>query len=279
MPDIGVVYLWRRCEGPDPVRRFVRSLTSHAAGSPCEHFVILKGFGAAETCSALTVFASLRAQPILLPDTNFDIGAYLLAARQVNNRRLLFLNTSSEILADNWLGHFNRALSRKGVGLVGATGSWRSILSARYPRGLRLSNLYRMAHFCRDARRYPPFPNPHIRSNAFMIDRDCFLSLAQPDLPDKETTFAFESGYDGMTRKIAAMGLATLVVDRHGAIFAAADWEAAHVFYSGDQEALLIGDKTTAGYQAASPEVRARLHEATWCDPAKQTERRRYRRP
>lgn len=264
--DVGVVYLWRKSEGPEPARRFARSLQLHPAGMACDLFVILKGFEPSEADGALALFAGLDARPVLLPDLNFDIGAYLLTARRVANRRLLFLNTNSEILGDDWLARYDRALSREGVGLVGATACWRSGFSTRYYRGL-WQNLYRIGEFRRDARLFPPFPNPFIRSNAFMIERDRFLALAAPEFLDKRSTYAFESGYDSMTRKIAAMGLATLVVDRHGATFGPDDWEAAHTFYSGDQEGLLIGDKITAAYRDASPEARKTLCRAMWRDP------------
>ena len=267
MSDIGVVYLWRKADGVEPARRFVRSLKEHPAGVNHDFFVVLKGFDAAETDQALDHFAGFEARPIPVPDVNFDIGSYMLAARSVENRRLLFLNTRSTILADDWLSFYDRAFLREGVGLVGATGSWQSIYSVRYPCGLRVSNIYRIRRFRRDARRFPPFPNPHIRSNAFMIERERFLSLAAPVFKDKDAALDFESGYDGMTRKIVAMGLGAFVVDRHGTAFAPDEWDATHTFFSGDQEGLLISDKATDRYRTASPEARERLYRETWFDP------------
>ena len=56
------------------------------------------------------------------------------------NMRLAFLNTFSEILADNWLAHLDAALDRADVGVVGATGSWQSLASAYIAVALRLAH-------------------------------------------------------------------------------------------------------------------------------------------
>jgi hypothetical protein len=77
-----------------------------------------------------------------LDDSGYDIGSYFAAAKVVINPRLLFLNTFCEILADNWLAHFDKALNVSGVRLVGATGSWQSA-SSSYEAVNRRSNFAR----------------------------------------------------------------------------------------------------------------------------------------
>ena len=54
-----------------------------------------------------------------------DLNHYREAVDRVVAERYCFLNTASEILADDWLAHLERALLTPGVGMVGATGSYR----------------------------------------------------------------------------------------------------------------------------------------------------------
>jgi UDP-glucose 4-epimerase len=62
-------------------------------------------------------------------DEGYDIGTYIAAAKAVSNRQLIFFNTFSEILADDWLSYFEKALNQPGIGVVGATGSWQALSS------------------------------------------------------------------------------------------------------------------------------------------------------
>ena len=66
--------------------------------------------------SAQAIFASLPINPIELDDTGFDVGSYFAAAKRVSNRRLIFFNTFSELLADDWLKKFDRCVELAGRG-------------------------------------------------------------------------------------------------------------------------------------------------------------------
>lgn len=112
MRDVGVIYLYRFSEGEMPVRRFLETYRSHPAGVDHDLHVIFKGFPDQESLArGLALFADIPIKPVEVDDSGYDIGSYVRAANIVLNRRLLFLNTFSQILADNWLGHFDRALN------------------------------------------------------------------------------------------------------------------------------------------------------------------------
>ena len=135
--------------------------------------MIFKGFESDKTLKeGQAVFSSLSYHPLLTPDDAFDLGAYRDAAHQIDLERLCFFNTSSEIVAENWLAKFSANLGLPYVGMVGATGSMESLrrLSTDFPR----------------------FPNVHVRSNAFMLRRDMFLESIQ-DVPFSTKMDAFFS--------------------------------------------------------------------------------------
>jgi len=308
--ELGVVYLCRFAEGEAPVRHFVDVLRRHAPGAPYDLHVVFKGFPDRATLErAHTLFDGLKINPIEVDDRGYDIGSYVKAARAVANRRLIFLNTFSVILGDNWLSHYNAALDLPRAGIVGATGSWQArttgyeVQARRILRWLLPDGLFRRAQgsqgaggaqtagggraaprrpktfrdfvryavapfaYCYHLLWYPRYPNPHIRTNAFMIERSLFLSLQFPSFAKKEDAYRFESGRQSMTRQIMGNGLRPLVIDRNGAVYDVEEWDASLTFWRRQQENLLIADNRTQDYAEGTDEFRVFLENSAWRHP------------
>ncbi len=307
MADIGVVYLYRFAEGAAPVRTFLDCYRTHPAGLEHDLHVILKGFPDQQALAAArALFGSLSVDTIEVDDTGYDISSYIAAAQSISNPKLLFLNTFSKILADDWLTHFDNALRMPGVGLVGATGSWQSASSgyeAALLKVLRhpvhyLSRYFGVLscgtnkpanrddtdgefNFRRLARRlsrvslYPlrvyefgRHPNPHIRTNAFMIWRDVFLSLRFMTFKRKIDAYKFESGRHSMTKQIIARGLRPVVVDRTGKTYNISEWKSSSTFWIDLQANLLVADNQTGSYTTGSSERRKALKNHAWDGPS-----------
>lgn len=314
MAQIGVVYLCRCAEGERPVRTFVESYRAHAAGTDHDLHVIFKGFGSSSALASVqALFAGLPIHPIELADTGYDIGSYFAAARRVTNPRLIFFNTFSELLADDWLKKFDDALSLPGVGLVGATGSWQShrsmyqqslrhaANSVRHPlqylrrlqdnlsttaagcsaprtgtagkstktRAIHFyrrisTSLYRLIHFHHYLSQYASFPNPHIRTNAFMIERERLLSLDISSFRTKFGVYKFESGWQSLTRQILAQHLRPVVIDCDGDVYDIAEWKASSTFWINGQTKLVVADNRTRDYSEGNQRMRERLQANAW---------------
>jgi hypothetical protein len=297
-----VVYLYRFAEGEFSARAFLESYRAHRAGIEHDLHVILKGFPDEGPRAAARALFGPSANLIELDDTGYDIGSYLAAARQVANKRLAFLNTFSEILADNWLAHLDAALDRPHVGVVGATGSWQSLGSAYTAAALRLAHWIRHpmryvgSHFemgshsststgsalprrglrdivlkirgLADLYEFGRYPNPHIRTNAFMIDRERFLSLRHNRFSRKADVYKFESGRDSMTNQVLKAELKALVVDRSGETYDVRDWRSSSTFWTSDQQNLMIADNMTRKYALGSNQLRALLENYAWHPPS-----------
>lgn len=300
---IGVIYLMRCAEGPEPAIRFIESYRRHRPGLPHDLHVIFKGFDApAALAPARELFDGLPIKAIELDDGGFDIGSYRAAAAQVSNDCVLFLNTFSRILADDWLASYWQAFRSPRAGLVGASGSWQSnasnaasfLIWARLRRRLRRrrrpaasASALAAGHRPAMPRRtipnliaaignriyflifFPLFPNPHIRTNAFMIERQLFLSLTFPRLRSKYAAWRFESGYRSLTRQIARRGLEALVIGRNGTGFVPDRWQGSATLWEGEQENLVIADNQTDDYAHGTAERRKFLNAAAWLDPAR----------
>ena len=115
-------------------------------------------------------------------------------------------------------------------------------------------------------RQFPSFPNPHIRSNGFMVRRDRFLQLGIPPNPTKIDTSLFESGPESMTSRLRKAGLATLVVGRNGEAYDVGDWWQSGTFRLGRQDNLLIADNHTRAFSDMSNGARVTHERTTWGD-------------
>lgn len=218
-PEIAVVYLAFVPYGTEPIETFLASYREYPAGLDHELVVLLKGRGKAPV------------EGLRVPNNCLDLGTYLWAARKIKAKRFLFLNTSSVILCDGWLRKLDRHLGG-GVGIVGATGSYGNSKDgsrARRPR------------------------HPHIRTNAFMLERELMLDLDwQEPIETKERAFAVEHGERSITTQVRGRGLEALVVGRDGRAFPVDHWEESNTFWASEQENLLIADNATRKWETVS---------------------------
>jgi hypothetical protein len=244
---IAAVYLARGAN-PDSVdlfRRFAISYQKFPAGREHKLYILYKGFvSASDLDRAIGLFSNIGALAINLEDdSSFDIGAYIATADMIEEGQVCFLNTYSEILAPGWLAKLALHLDRPEVGLVGATGSFETTTLPDFP----------------------PFPNAHLRSNAFMIDRELFRAvLGNTVLRKREDTLRVESGPASLMQHVLAEGLEVLVVGRNGRGYPPKWWPASDTFRQGDQGNLLIGDNHTRAYLAADRNYKRFLANVAW---------------
>jgi hypothetical protein len=99
---------------------------------------------------------------------------------------------------------------------------------------------------------WPRFPNPHLRSNGFMIRRDDLLQTFSEVAPTKLAALRFESGPSSLTKAMAAKSRRVLMVGKTGA-YDIDGWPTSNVFRSGTQENLIISDNQTRDFDAESP--------------------------
>lgn len=270
---IGLVHLVWAPLGPEPLRAFLRSYRAHPAGAEHELVFMLNGTHAnggeqAAPLSREEALAELEGtehRAIVLEQPLLDLAAYGRAAELLEHRRLCFLNSYSVILADGWLGHLARAAEQPAVGLVGASGSWES--QGEWMRGEPRNWTRQLSAVLAARRDYPRFPNPHVRTTAFMLDRQTALELDLRRARDKRGAYLLESGWHGITRQILDSGRRAVVVGRDGRAYDVEEWPQSRTYRSGEQENLLIADNRTEDWRRAPRRVRRRLSRDAWGEP------------
>lgn len=247
----GVVYLLRVS---DPnwrhyLERFLQSYLRHSPGLSHELIILSKG-GRLTNDNLDDIKYHIKADFQIIEEPNdaiFDIGAYKNLLPQVSQSHLLFLNSSSEILADQWLRILADKAFIPGVGLVGAFGSYESL--ARGP-----SDDY-----------FPPFPNPHIRTTGFLINRRLLQEIMRNlKIGSKADCHMFESGRQSLTVSVLARGMRAITVDRWGNAYSISNWKRGNLFRQGLQEGLLFSDNQVSSYALADEAERSRLSRLAW---------------
>jgi hypothetical protein len=254
--EIAVVHLVWAPLGLEVLEGFLRAYREMPPGIPHQLAVILNGFHGSHAgglADAQRVLAEVEHEVVLPPRPIPDLAAYLLAAQQVQAERLCFLNSYSRPLVPDWLATLDAPFCDPSVGMVGASCSFESAFSAA-PRWLRPLR----------RRDFPPFPNPHLRSNAFVLDRELMLRLRWEVSRSKTTAWALESGRGSISNQIWDRGMKVLAVGRDGVAYPPERWRESATFRSGEQRNLLIADNRTDQYANADPEFKRRLGQMAW---------------
>ncbi|MDX8520883.1 glycosyltransferase [Mesorhizobium dulcispinae] len=327
---IAVIYLARLHEGFQSFEAFAETYRKHPAGQEHDLVIICKGFEKPGEFAAIgAIFTGIRHKIISMPDDiGLDINAYREAALRIGNEFVCCLNTFTLLRTDNWLAKLWANLSKPGIGMVGATGSFESLFTsykvinflawaasqptARFDRastqqfgwllnqfaphtmraakskryrirrllGDILRNRSSMARLqgqmsqtwadvlgynggLREFRDVPQFPNPHIRSNVFMMRRLDMLSVPMEGT-SKYACCRFESGPDSLSISMLSKGLDLVVVGADGIGYRMDQWPTCGGFRSGDQSNLLASDNQTRAYELLTDGEKRTHQTMTW---------------
>ena len=247
MHEFAPVFLSRAGNPVWFARAFLASFFAYDPGPDIVLYYIQKGYGEGETDPALdelTTSQRKRIHLLSIADDGMDLEAYAKTCRSVTDySHLLFFNSNCILLSENWYDLYRAALdASNGRGLIGATASWEAIEYL----GVR-------------------FPNPHIRTNAFLVDRATYLKVYGSDVRrDKDSCYLFESGPQSLTAHFLQFDRPVHVIGRDGVLYPPEDWASSYTFRSGNQENLVVSDNQTRRFQRMGTRRRRRFAHDIW---------------
>lgn len=269
--DLALMFLARGADGGRAAAEaFFESYRRHPAGCPHALIVLAKGWDGVPGLDGIRqTVADLGGKVIDLPDDGFDLGAYFRAMPLLPHQLVCPVNTHSRILADGWLRILRDAAEQPGVGAAGATGSWESKSTVEWRRWRAGSPLYRLRHLgrlIRETRTFPPFPNPALRTNAFVTRRSLLQEFAATVTIPRNRSDAgmLESGRRGYSAFLRDKNLRLMVAGADGRAFPEAEWAASGTFRVPGQPNLLVSDNRTRAYAEADPATARRLSDMAW---------------
>ena len=281
-----VAHLARAANGVAPLRAFLESYRRYPAGIEHELLILFKGFAQPLAAEYEALLKDVNCTRRFIADRGFDIDAYFETARAHQAKYYCFMNSFSVILADGWLEKMHRVLTENDAGMVGATGSWQSFLYASfldevplppswlasYPGWKRM--LLRSFPFLRPPwrslrrwmlrGRFEPFPNYHLRTNAFLIGRELALRIQFNSMRKKFDAYEFESGSRGLTRQVLKLDKRVFVVGRDGKAYDMEHWHQSNTFWRRNQENLLVADNQTRMYDRSDAASRTVYSAYAW---------------
>lgn len=308
-PDVCVTHLVWAPLGPERLRAFIESYRSRDAGSDHRLLVLLNGFERNDDLGPWRAeLDGVTHEELLMPEPMLDLAAYSRVVEEVAATHYCFLNSYSVLLADAWLARLLGALDDDRVGAAAASGSWASRSShlrlglglggpyvgmlgspaktARTFRALASEGERRAGGPLKTARaipstlvRFPPFPNPHLRSNAFVIEHKLWKALRLATPSSKQASYLIESGKHSITRQIEALGLRAVVVGRDGVAYVPDQWPQSETFWQAEQGNLLVSDNQTATYAGGDLDLRTTLSRYAWGGAANPADGREKERP
>ena len=277
--SICVVHLIREKNGVKPFKSFLNSYLKYSSGIKHDILFILKKNN---SLSDLKIYKNLLVdiphKLLTIPDKGFDIDSYFLAARKTNYKYYLFLNSFSIIESENWLLKMYKFISKSNIGLVGSSASLQSIcptitlkdifnkdkLKKINSLGIFLKYIFLMFFYPILFYFYGNFPNPHIRTNSFIISREDFLKINVGRFFFKFQTWYFESGRNSLSNRIEKLGKKLIVVGKDSKSFEKDQWKISNTFWNMNQDNLLISDNQTRKYYFANKEQRAFYRKSAW---------------
>lgn len=228
----------------DTVKSFLNSYKKHHAGIDNSLVLIAKNWTDKSLYKELCHLAGIyKAKIIDLPDDGWDFGAYFRVAPLLDTDYVFFLGSSSNILTKNWLLYcYNAFKNDSSIQLVGPMGSYGQVLI--------------------DVN----FPNPHIRTCAFMIKTELFVeyAAAQKFPVTKVDTYGLEHGNNSITKFILNKGYKVVVVNSDGEIFLPDKWPLSKTFRDPYSCKSIISDRQYLTYLYADEDGKRFLEISSW---------------
>ncbi len=284
MKSVCVVHLVRARNGIEPLQRFLESYGRNPGGVEHDLLFILKGFRNKELPTPYRdLLAQYPHQSLSVADSGFDVIPYMITASTYEHRYFCFLNSFSILLDEDWLKKMYAHVTREGVGIVGATGSYQSMYTDMITifEGVRATPFYRRIlssvtipmRIKKLKKEFHPFPNYHIRTNGFIIAGSVMRKIKVNLVRTKMDAYLFESGKNSLTRQIFQMNLRALVIGRNGRAYEKDEWCRSFTFWNGDQGNLLVADNQTNAYMASDLDTRWQYARYAWANRANPLEK------
>lgn len=267
LANICLVHLIRKQNGINPLKKFIQSYNNYTAGLEHEVVFIFKGFGEEDLGDYKEILQSISYNSMFVADEGFDIRAYFLAVHHFKYEYFVFMNSYSVILCNDWMKKMFTYISMQNVGAVAATGSWESLYSSILNLEVPLTLYAKINHFIQKfiaKKNFLPFPNYHLRTNAFMASRELMLKIKVPLISNKQDAHKFESGINGFTQQILKMNKRVLVVGCNGMSYEKEKWSISDTFRKNTQSNLLVGDNQTNNYIKADLKTSKYLSMLAW---------------
>ena len=266
MTNILVAYLISVYDDRRNLIDFIQHYKKYKSGCSHELLICFKNFKSNDEIFKSEELRDLKFIKYL--DNNdfndYDWGSYLRIAKLYNEKKILFMNCHSYPIIDNWLNIFVKNYNQNT--LIGSSGSYESQVNTSFSKLLNLNFLKSIIYAVSNFLDFPLFPNPHIRSNCFMISSKDFqsLKLTKKYKYKKKATWINESGRSGMSNQLKRKKFDLIVVNSEGKVFKSFEWKKSETYSLKEQTKLIISDKFSRIYSNSDDYKKKLIRKNVW---------------
>lgn len=182
--------------------------------------------------------------PITIND--YDFGTYKRVAEKFMERDILFINSHSYPICNDWLKKLMKYKDEKT--LIGTTASNESLSTS-----IKLKKKYQLLSYLfkkyKSKKYFSDFPNPHIRTSSFLIrGKHLFDYIKNIKINNKEDTWKIESGFNGLTNYFKKKNFNIYVINSDGDKYSEKNWKLSETYNFLNQNKSIISDQHTRKY-------------------------------
>ena len=260
-----VCYLFTAFDKREKLINFIKHYKRYKSG--LNHTLII--------CYKLLDFREINKNRKYLKNTNYiefidpvkkndwDFGSYKRVSKLFYNKEILFLNSHSYPICNNWLKklfHF-----KKKDTVIAPTASYESLVDS-----IKLKNKFHkivryLVRKYKFKRNFYEFPNPHFRTSSFLINSKLFFNfIKSKKLENKEDTLKIESGKNSLTKYLKKRKITTYVVNSDGKKFEEKNWKLSETYCYLYKNKSIISDKHSRKYLKLSNNKKNIIRSRVW---------------
>lgn len=259
-----VCYLFTKFDRVESILKFKKHYKKYRSGSKHSLLICFKLLNQKKILLLKNKLKNLNYIEFIDPENinDFDFGSYKRISKKYPNHSILFLNSHSYPLDDNWLKKLLLHFKKKTI--IATSASYESLLTS-----LKIKRFYKifsyLNKFTHYKKKFKPFPNPHIRTSSFLIKGSDFISFVKDKkFLNKEDTWYAESGFDSLTNFFKKKKYKIYVINSDGQKFKEKFWKNSETYNYLKQSKSIISDKHSRKYSKLSSSYKEISRNIVW---------------
>lgn len=266
-----VVYLCYYKNNFTHVNNFISNYKKYKSGIKHNLLICFKNLDHEKIIFLKKKFKKIKYNFVIDNFGDFDIGSYFRLAKKFNEKDLFFIGSYSYPVINNWLKIIYKNFSNNT--LISSAGSYQSLTSDafnnsyRYNKNFIFNFFLQIIFFFKNIIYFPIFPNPHVRTNCFLIKaKDLLKYPYKLNYKRKFHCWQFESGRLSLTNFLKKKRFNIIVVNSDGNIFNKNSWKYSGTYFYKKQKNIIIRDKHTDLFDNSNKKDRLKLEKMVWGD-------------
>ena len=264
MYKVIVCYLFTCFDQHKSLEKFIENYKKYYPGTDHTLLICFKMLKEKDILLIKNYLKNVNYTPFIDPikTNDFDFGSYKRVAQLHHDKRILFLNSHSYPICNNWL---SKLIKNNDINsFVGTSASNESIFDS-----IKLKKKHKFFSYLIKKiilkNKFHSFPNPHIRTSSFLIYGQLFLDyMINKNIKSKENAWEIESGKESLTSYFKKKNYPVFIVNSDGKNFTEANWMHSETYCYSKQTKSIISDKHTRKYLSLSENDRISFQIKVW---------------